>query len=51
VLVVMDNLAGHQTPEFVLWLFTHGIMPLYTPLSICATINYRIEADFRGWIS
>jgi transposase len=33
VLVVMDNLAGHQTPAFVLWLFTHGIMPLYTPLS------------------
>lgn len=29
----MDNLAGHQTPEFVLWLFAHGIMPLYTPLS------------------
>jgi hypothetical protein len=32
-LVVMDNLAGHQTPAFVLWLFAHGIMPLYTPLS------------------
>ena len=33
VLVVMDNLAGHQTPEAVLWMFAHGIMPLYTPLS------------------
>jgi transposase len=33
VLVVMDNLAGHQTPAFGLWLFAHGIMPLYTPLS------------------
>jgi hypothetical protein len=33
VLVVMDNLAGHQTPELVLWMFAHGIMPLYTPLS------------------
>jgi DDE superfamily endonuclease len=32
-LLVMDNLAGHRTPEFVLWLFAHGIMPLYTPLS------------------
>jgi len=33
LLVVMDNLAGHLTPELVLWLFAHGIMPLYTPLS------------------
>jgi hypothetical protein len=32
VLLVLDNLAGHKTPEFVLWLFAHGIMPLYTPL-------------------
>ena len=32
-LLVLDNLAGHKTPEFVLWLFAHGIMPLYTPLS------------------
>jgi hypothetical protein len=33
VLLVLDNLAGHRTPEFVLWLFAHGVMPLYTPLS------------------
>jgi hypothetical protein len=33
VLVVMDHLAGHQTPELVLWMFAHGIMPLDTPLS------------------
>ncbi len=33
LLLVMDNLAGHKTPEFVLWLFAHEIMPLYTPLS------------------
>jgi len=33
LLVVMDNLAGHQTPELALWMFAHGIMPLYTPLS------------------
>jgi transposase len=33
VLVVMDNLAGHLTPALVLWMFAHGIMPLYTPLS------------------
>lgn len=32
MLLVLDNLAGHRTPSFVLWLFAHGIMPLYTPL-------------------
>jgi hypothetical protein len=33
MLLVMDNLAGHKTPEMVIWMFQHGIMPLYTPLS------------------
>lgn len=32
LLLVLDNLAGHKTPEFVCWLFAQGIMPLYTPL-------------------
>jgi hypothetical protein len=32
LLLVLDNLAGHKTPEFVLWLFAQGIMPVYTPL-------------------
>jgi hypothetical protein len=32
LLLVFDNLAGHLTPAFVLWLFAHGVMPLYTPL-------------------
>jgi hypothetical protein len=32
-LLVLDNLAGHKTPSFVLWLVAHGVMPLYTPLS------------------
>ena len=32
LLLVLDNLAGHLTQVFVLWLFAHGIMPLYTPL-------------------
>jgi DDE superfamily endonuclease len=32
LLLVLDNLTGHRTPSFVLWLFAHGIMPLYTPL-------------------
>jgi hypothetical protein len=33
MLLVLDNLAGHKTPELVCWLFEHGIMPLYTPVS------------------
>jgi hypothetical protein len=33
MLLVWDNLTGHYTPDFVLWLFAHGIMPLFTPLS------------------
>jgi hypothetical protein len=32
MLLVLDNLAGHKTPEFVVWLFAHGIMPLDTPV-------------------
>ena len=33
LLLVWDNLKGHLTPTLVLWLFSHGVMPLYTPLS------------------
>ena len=33
LLLVLDNLAGHRSQAFVLWLLRHGIMPLYTPLS------------------
>ena len=33
MLLIWDNLKGHSTPELVLWLFTHGVMPLYTPLA------------------
>jgi len=32
MLLVLDNLAGHKTPAFLLWLFSMGIMPLDTPL-------------------
>jgi transposase len=32
MLLILDNLAGHKTTEFVQWLFQHGIVPLYTPL-------------------
>jgi hypothetical protein len=29
---VWDRLAGHNTPDLVLWLCAHGVMPLYTPV-------------------
>ena len=32
MLLVMDNLTGHDTGDVVRWLFAHGIMPLSTPL-------------------
>jgi hypothetical protein len=32
MLLIMDNLKGHLTPAFVLWLFDHGIIQLCTPL-------------------
>ena len=33
VILVWDNLAGHLSYPIVRWLFQHGVMPLYTPLS------------------
>ncbi len=32
LLLICDNLAGHKTPSFVIWLCQQGILPLYTPL-------------------
>ena len=32
VLLVLDNLTGHHTPEWLCWCFAHGILPLFTPL-------------------
>ncbi len=32
LLLVLDNLSGHHTPSFVMWLCEQGIMPLYTAL-------------------
>jgi hypothetical protein len=32
LLLIMDNLKGHKSPELTSWLFSQGIMPLYTPL-------------------
>ena len=32
MLLIWDNLRGHYTVELLLWLFQHGIMPLFTPI-------------------
>src|SRR5215207_2241527 len=32
LVLVWDNLTGHKTPELVVWLCQHGVMPLYTPV-------------------
>lgn len=32
MLLVIDNLKGHKSPDLVQWFFQHGIIPLYTPL-------------------
>src|SRR5262249_13656453 len=32
LLLILDNLTGHYSVDCVLWLFAHGIRPLYTPL-------------------
>ena len=32
MLLVLDNLQGHRTPDLVLWMVEHGIMPVYTPV-------------------
>ena len=32
MLMVLDNLSGHKSPELLLWMFARGIMVLYTPL-------------------
>jgi hypothetical protein len=33
MILIWDNLAGHLSWSIVTWLFAHGVMPLYTPLS------------------
>jgi hypothetical protein len=33
MILIWDNLQGHCTPELIIWLLAHGVLPLYTPLS------------------
>lgn len=32
LILIMDNLTGHKTPNWLIWCFQHGILPIYTPL-------------------
>ena len=32
-ILIWDNLTGHTSAAIVAWLFAHGVLPLYTPLS------------------
>jgi hypothetical protein len=32
LILVLDNLAGHKSHPLILWLYDHGVMPLFTPL-------------------
>lgn len=32
LLLVMDNLTGHKSPDWLVWCFQHGVLPLFTPL-------------------
>lgn len=32
MLMIWDNLRGHYTTEMLLWLFQHGILPIFTPI-------------------
>jgi len=32
IILVLDNLAGHLSPDLLGWFFHQGVMPLYTPV-------------------
>jgi hypothetical protein len=32
LLLVMDNLTGHKSADWLVWCFQRGVLPLYTPL-------------------
>jgi hypothetical protein len=48
MLLVLDNLVGHTTPEFVLWLFAHGILPLSPPLGAVGSTWQRAFSAFSS---
>lgn len=32
LLLIMDNLTGHKNPDWLIWCFHQGILPIFTPL-------------------
>jgi hypothetical protein len=47
MLLVWDNLTGHYTVDLILWLFDHGIMPLFTPLGGSPRPRRRSSGGWR----
>src|SRR5258708_5961920 len=47
LVLVLDNLSGHHTPSFVMWLCEHGIMPLYTPLGGRLSQYERVHSAYH----
>jgi len=55
-LLVWDNLKGHLTTSMAAWLFAHGVMSLYTPLSgswlnmagsiLCLIVNRALAGQY-----
>jgi hypothetical protein len=33
MLLIWDNLQRHCTPDLIIWLLAHGVLPLFTPLA------------------
>ena len=41
MILIWDNLIGHHSGNIVLWLYQHGIMPLFTPIK-GSWLNMRV---------
>ncbi len=44
IILVLDNLAGHLSPDLLGWFFHHGVMPLYTPVGGRLSEHGRVGA-------
>lgn len=48
MLLVLDNLTGHKTPAWVLWLVAHGIMPVVHPTQRLLAQQGRVHSAHPG---
>jgi hypothetical protein len=44
IILVLDNLAGHVSPDLLGWFFHQGVMPLYTPRGRLVAQHGRVGA-------